>query len=477
MGGTSRSWKDIARVIIVGLVLLFCTAWFSFLYSVGKVEIVYSYLYYLPIVVAAFFYGIPGGFIVSALIGLAYSIFVCASGIPYTKQELVPGIGSFIVIGLLTGLLSSHLVKSRQELAERVSQLSTITETSLAVSSSLQVKEVLEIVVKKIVRALSCKIGSILLFDPEGKLLTVEASHGIDEEIVKTTKIEIGERISGWVGQHGEPVLVDDVDKDPRFAGRDGEKYYRKSLISMPLKVRGEIIGVVNVNNKRGGQAFTQADLQLLNGIASQASMAIQNARLYDKVNQTYISSIKALALAIDEKDHYTRAHSENVTRYAVAIAEEMNLPAREIEEISQACQLHDLGKIGVHDYILNKSGELTDAEWEEVRLHSLKGAEILEPLDFLGGVTELVRQHHERHDGKGYPDGHKGEDIQLGARIMTVADSYDAMTTARPYRKARSSDEAISELRKGSGKQFHPQVVQVFLGLLEKKQVQLNGT
>ncbi len=184
------------------------------------------------------------------------------------------------------------------------------------------------------------------------------------------------------------------------------------------------------------------------------------------------MNSMRALATAIDEKDHYTRTHSENVTTHAVAIAREMNLSGSEVEEIAQACQLHDLGKIGVHDYILNKPGKLTEEEWEEVRLHSLKGVEILRPLDFLKGVTKLVKEHHERYDGKGYPDGLSGKNIRLGARIMTVADSYDAMISERPYRKALSKDEAINELEKEKGKQFDPEVVETFLRLLEEKQV-----
>ncbi len=472
MDKPTSSWREFLRISTVGLVLIFCTSWFCFLYSVGKVEIVYSYLYYIPIVVAAFFYGIPGGFVVSAFTAVAYSIFVSASGIPFTLAEIFPGIGSFIVIGLLTGLLSTHLVRSRKELADEVSHLLMVTDAGLAVTSTLHVKEVLEIITEKIVQGLSCEVGAILLLDPESKVLTIEASHGIGREMAETTKLEMGHGISGWVAQHGEQVLVDDVDKDRRFAKRSSERYYTGSLLSVSLKARGEVLGVVNVNKKERGEVFTKEDLNLLNGLAPQASVAIHNARLYDRVNKTYMNSMRALALAIDEKDHYTRTHSENVTTYATAIAREMNLSESEIEEIAQACQLHDLGKIGVHDYILNKPGKLTEEEWAEIKLHSLKGAEILEPLDFLKGVIELVKEHHERYDGKGYPDGRSGKNIRLGARIMAVADTYDAMISERPYRKALSKDETINELKREKGKQFDPEVVEAFLRLLEQKEV-----
>ncbi len=192
--------------------------------------------------------------------------------------------------------------------------------------------------------------------------------------------------------------------------------------------------------------------------------------KLYEELQATYLRTIKALAQAIDARDHYTHSHSENVTKYSVIIAQEMKLSAKEIDEIRQACELHDLGKIGIHDYVLDKPAKLTPREWEEVRLHSLKGAEILAPLGFLNGVIKLIQQHHERYDGKGYPYGLKGESIDLGARIMAVADAFDAMISERPYReKPLTKQEAIEEIKKNSGTQFDSEVVQAFLKIVDK--------
>ncbi len=384
MDKKSKHGRTFAKVIIVGFVLVLCTSWFHFIYTLGRIEIVYSYLYYIPIVVAAFFFGVAGGLTVSIISAFTYSMFVSASGVSHGVGEFFPVAGSFVIIGLGTGMLSSRLLRSRQELAEKVSQLSISAEVGLAVTSTFNLKEAMEIVMKKAVEALSCKVGSIMLLDPETNLLTIEASCGIDKQIVEDTKLKVGERISGWVVQSGKSVLVDDVEKDPRFAKRSSEKYYTKSLLSVPLKIRGKTIGVLNVNNKETRRVFTESDLSLLNGLASQVAVAIRNARLYHRVNEAYMNSIKALAAAIDEKDHYTKSHSENVTRYAVAIAEEMDFSPRQIEEIREAAQLHDLGKIGIHDYILNKPGKLTEEEWVEVKMHSLKAARILEPLSFL---------------------------------------------------------------------------------------------
>lgn len=147
--------------------------------------------------------------------------------------------------------------------------------------------------------------------------------------------------------------------------------------------------------------------------------------RLYEDLRSTYMRTIKVLAQAIDARDHYTHSHSENVAKYAAIIAEEMKLSAKDIETIREACELHDLGKIGIEDNILGKNGSLTAQEWEQIKRHPTIGAQILGPLTFLNEVIELIRQHHEHYDGKGYPEGRGGEDITLGARIIHLADAY----------------------------------------------------
>jgi len=193
-------------------------------------------------------------------------------------------------------------------------------------------------------------------------------------------------------------------------------------------------------------------------------------ARLYEDLRTTYMRTIKVLAQAIDAKDHYTHSHSESVGVYAVAIAEEMHLSVKDIETIRDACELHDLGKVGVEDRILTKPSSLTAEEWESVKRHPLIGAKILEPLTFLGNVIDLVKQHHEHYDGTGYPDGLRDGEILLGARILHVADAYEAMTSARSYRKVPfTKEEAIAEIRRNNGTQFDPKVVEAFLKVVAK--------
>ncbi|MEK7849919.1 MAG: HD domain-containing phosphohydrolase [Candidatus Omnitrophota bacterium] len=227
-------------------------------------------------------------------------------------------------------------------------------------------------------------------------------------------------------------------------------------------------------NNIRSQRGIEERNLSLQKQnllLAKRIEESTKNlTRLYEDLKETYMRTIKALAHAIDARDHYTYAHSDNVMRYSEMIARQMNVDMSYVEDIKDACQLHDLGKIGVHDSILSKPGALTQEEFAEIRLHSQKGAQILEPLRFLDNVIAIVKHHHERWDGKGYPSGLKGEDIPLGSRIMAVADSYDAMISARPYRKVGlSQKEAIEEITKNRGIQFDSKVVDAFLKIVDK--------
>lgn len=190
---------------------------------------------------------------------------------------------------------------------------------------------------------------------------------------------------------------------------------------------------------------------------------------VYDALKSTYFDTLKTLAEAIDARDHYTATHSQSVVKIALLIAAKMHLSSREKNIIRQACELHDIGKIAVPDNILNKPQLLRAEEFEIIKIHSVKGEEILRPLSFLQRVATLVRQHHEQWDGKGYPDGLKEKEIDLGARIIAVADVYDAMTSSRVYReRIFNKAEVAEEIKKKSGMQFDPKVVEAFLQIVD---------
>lgn len=217
---------------------------------------------------------------------------------------------------------------------------------------------------------------------------------------------------------------------------------------------------------KENNQALEKQNMFLAGRIEE---AAVNLSRLYEDLRSTYMRTIKVLAQAIGARDHYTQSHSENVVRFVVEIANYMKLPVKEIELLRQAGELHDLGKIGIEDNILLKASSLTAQEWEQVRKHPVIGAQILEPLTFLSGVVDLVKQHHEHYDGTGYPEGRKGNDILLGARIIHIADAYEAMRSARSYRKKPLfKEEAILEIKRNSGTQFDPKIVDVFLQVVD---------
>lgn len=198
--------------------------------------------------------------------------------------------------------------------------------------------------------------------------------------------------------------------------------------------------------------------------------LARRSFELYTKMHKVYLDTIRALAAAIDAKDLYTKGHSERVAETSVALAQELNLPGREIENIEYTALLHDVGKIGIADSILGKDSSLTDKEFDKIKKHTVMGAKIIEPVDFLKNSYEAIYHHHEKYNGAGYPDGLKEKDIPLSARIIAVADAYDAMGSDRPYRKKLSKDKILNELKDQSSKQFDPEIVKALISVLDRE-------
>lgn len=202
--------------------------------------------------------------------------------------------------------------------------------------------------------------------------------------------------------------------------------------------------------------------------------LARYSFKLYTDMREVHIDTVRALTSAIDASDPYTKGHSERVTQYAVALARELHLSERRVQAIEYAGFLHDMGKIGLQHSILLKPGALTDSEWEEMKRHPETGARIVSDLHFLKGARDVVLFHHERFDGTGYPRGLAGEHIPLEARIVKVADAFDAMLSDRPYRRALSLKQALEQLRQGCGTEFDPRVVDAFMGLVERGQIEM---
>ena len=265
------------------------------------------------------------------------------------------------------------------------------------------------------------------------------------------------------IGRHGLDIQISD-----EKASRQHTKIVTENFDSF-LVVDLNSTNHTYVNNKRISEA------KLANGDKIRIGDTILKFVQKDEIDVEYIrqlnfNTIKALALAVDAKDPYTRGHAERVTQYAEAIGRKMGLEEERLNSMRYASLLHDIGKIGISEHILEKKKKLSADEWQVIKNHAEIGESIIEPIDFLETSCMIVRHHHESFNGEGYPDGLKGDAIPLESRILAVADTFDALTTDRPYRKRRSASEAVRILQDGSGVQFDPKVLEVFIEVLEKE-------
>jgi putative nucleotidyltransferase with HDIG domain len=237
----------------------------------------------------------------------------------------------------------------------------------------------------------------------------------------------------------------------------------------VPIHYQKKLIGVININNKEDGGVFTKSDLAFVSTLANQAAIAIENARIFEKLKETRLEAITALAEALEAKDATTAKHSQRILHLAMQVADRLGLDEDAKEILRYAAVLHDIGKIGIAERILQKTEKLTWEESEEIKKHPRLGAALVKKVAFLSSVAPVIMAHHEWYDGRGYPEGNTGDAIPIEARIVAVMDSYDAMISDRPYKKAQSTAYAIKELKANAGSQFDPRVVDAFLSVLEE--------
>jgi HD-GYP domain-containing protein (c-di-GMP phosphodiesterase class II) len=369
--------------------------------------------------------------------------------------------------------------------SRRAAALSALNEIGQALSGSLDRDDVLQTVLDKSLRLLQCAKGSLMLvqtesqdaiFDPDKPSLDNEPPHprhlsivvarGLPPEVIESTHIHLGDGVAGRVAETGELEVM--AQGQVAEASRSRA---RSASLCLPLKAKEHVIGVLNLSEHAGGN-FDSEEIALGVTLAAQAAAAIENAQLYDDLRDQFVHSIRVIANAIDARDPYTRGHSERVAAYSRLIAAEMGLSDEEVEQIYHAGLLHDVGKIGIRDNILLKDGRLTDEEFGVMKQHPVKSAEIIHPVKQLRHILPGLRHHHERYSSRGYPDGLHEEEIPLMARVIGVADTYDAMTSDRPYRRALPRRVALEELAKNRGSQFDPNCVNAFLRLVAKGQV-----
>jgi putative nucleotidyltransferase with HDIG domain len=269
---------------------------------------------------------------------------------------------------------------------------------------------------------------------------------------------EIG--LMGHVFEKKEAITVADVNKDERF---EGLPYPVTSLLVVPLVVEDSVIGVIAAGDKLDGEEYFTTDIKLISSIASECAISIKKALLYDEIRSMLFGITEAFTFAIDAKHPYTFGHSKRVSEISVKIAKKMGLSPDMISNIRLAALLHDIGKIGTPEIILDKEGKLEPDEISRVKEHSIIGSRMVEHIQRMKEIALWIRQHHEKYDGSGYPSGLKGDDIPMPSRIIAIADYFDALTTDRSYRKAYTYEKAIGIMKESVGTHFDPIVFGFF--------------
>jgi len=302
------------------------------------------------------------------------------------------------------------------------------------------------------------KVCSVFLVDEEkfDFVHKISIPNALSSDIIKEVDAQINSGSFGWVVNEGLPKCI-----PVEVMGKKNKESL--SILLAPLSNRKRTIGIVAVVFQQDEDFVRQQSLKLLYFVANFFSLSVENAYLFNDLKRSYFDTIKAVTNSIEARDPYTKGHSQRVGNIAKAIADELDWSGEEKDLIDWGAILHDVGKIGIPDGILNKPDKLTEEEYGVIKTHPSIGAEIVKEISFLQPIMPYVFEHHERHDGKGYPRGFAGDNISPKARLLAIADCYDAMTSDRPYRKGLNSKIAFDEIVKNSGIQFNPEMVEAF--------------
>ncbi len=348
---------------------------------------------------------------------------------------------------------------------EVIDSLRTFHDLTKAINSSLDMEEVVAMVLEKTSRLMRSSKVLLMLLDRQRGTLQVHDAYGFKEGELQGRSFRRIRSFEHCIVRKGTVITLDEVLSHDDYCEILKDMPFLSDMVFAPLEVRGEAYGLIGVIDRR--QGFTEEDLEIFCALGSQSAVAIENAGLYERLKYTFVHTAEALAEAVNRRDPYTGGHARRVAQYSLLLGEKIGLPSSEKETLRLSAILHDIGKIGIEDSILRKGGLLTEDEALKMRKHPEIGAKILGFVEEMGGVIPGVLYHHEWFDGSGYPEGLRGEDIPLRARIIAIADTYDAMTTTRPYRKALDVQSSLEELAAYSGTHFDPSLVEEFRGLL----------
>ncbi len=403
------------------------------------------------------------------------TIFITGHGTLDTAIEsLMRGVDGFVLKPFTQEELLSAVERavSRSRLQKeniRLKALIPLFEISKLLVTEIDLAHLFKIITEVLVQEFSVDRVSLMLVDETSGELLIRASHGLPTDMAMKARRRVGEGVSGLVMKHKRPLIISaGKHPDPEVMASINVEDMPASSMSVPLSGKNKMFGVLNVS-KFSGAPFSTSDLQIVLILSSQVVTAMENAGLFEDLRENYFRTVQALVAAVEAKDPYTRWHSTNVAKYAVAVARDLGMSPSQLEEMHIAAILHDVGKIGISELIISKPERLSREEFDIMKDHPAHGIRILEPIGFSSTIISAIYQHHERFDGKGYPQGLAGEDITLPARVLNVADTIDAMVSERPYRGTISTEAVLLELERESGGQFDPRVAASARRLIEK--------
>lgn len=362
------------------------------------------------------------------------------------------------------------------KLQQQVRQLSALRSIDIAIASGLDLKLLLSMLLEQVTELLRVDAASILLLNPETNLLTFSSGTGFHTNLLQHTRLRLGEGFAGKVAMERKIVNIPDLrlnatgfSRSPYFASERFVAYY-----GIPLVAKGKTLGVLEILNRT--PLMLDSDwVEFVGLISGQAAIAIDSALMFRDLQRSnvelglaYDATIEGWSRTLDLRDKDTQGHTRRVADMTVRLALMMGMEKEAIVHIRRGAILHDIGKVAIPDEILFKPGPLTEEEWDVMRQHPLIAVNLLAPVNYLAPALEIPRWHHERWNGLGYPDRLNGEQIPFSARLFSVVDVYDALTSDRPYRNAWSKEDAIHYIESQSGKYFDPRVVLEFMRLVK---------
>ncbi len=351
------------------------------------------------------------------------------------------------------------------ELAQAHAALQTLLRVGNAINAEHDLTRLFETIIDSTLEATGAQRAALLIQDPASGEIQPAAAK--EKGGKSGSALQVSMTVVEEVMRKGVSALSTDASADERFkAGQSIIMQQIRSVMCVPLASKQSRVGVLYVDTTDARRKFTDRDLELLAAIGAQAGVTVERARLIENLEQVFIGAIRALVASIEARDPYTRGHSDRVTAYGMVITDVLGLSDREREIVELSGLLHDVGKIGVPEAVLNKPGKLTEEEFAVIKLHPSQGADIVRNIrhQYINEVTAAVRHHHERWDGRGYPDSLSSEKSCRTSRILAVADTFDAMTSDRPYRKGFAVEKAVAILREVAGSQLDPEFVGAFL-------------